>query len=95
MASHLVSRAGNAVDQCTLDTCPIDDSYYDYRPLLAANATFLAFFSLALLCFLLQGFRSRQFLGFTVAVVCGCLLEILGYIGRLISHADPFNQVRV
>ena len=94
MASHLVSRAGNGRALCTLDTCPIEDSYYDYRPSLAANATFLAIFSLALLCFLLQGFRSRKFLAFTIAVAGGCILEILGYIGRLMSHANPFSEVR-
>ncbi|KAI9812307.1 MAG: hypothetical protein M1827_004756 [Pycnora praestabilis] len=93
----LVSRADNnsndnSKDLCTLETCPIQDSYFNYLPSLAANSVFLALFSLSLICFLFQGFLSKRFVGFTIAVCCGCALEVLGYVGRLMSHHDPFNQ---
>lgn len=39
---------------CTLVTCPLDTSYYAYRPSLATNAALLALFSLSLCGFILQ-----------------------------------------
>lgn len=79
---------------CTLKTCPIKSSYFAYRPSLPANAIFLALFSLSLCGFILQAALSRRFIGFTVAMVSGCALEVLGYIGRIMSWYNPFNQVR-
>lgn len=78
---------------CTLKTCPINQSYYAYRPSLSTNAAFLALFSFSLSCFLLQAALSRRFIGFTIAIVSGCILEVLGYIGRIMSWYNPFNQV--
>jgi len=79
-------------EQCTLDTCPLDLSYWDYRPSLAANSLFLAIFGLSLLLFIIQGAWSRKFLGFTIAMVSGCILEVLGYAGRIWSYYDPFEE---
>lgn len=79
--------------QCTLATCPLNDSYYAYLPSLGTNAAFLALFSLSLLGFTLQALLSRRFVGFTIAMVSGCTLEVLGYVGRIMSHQNPFNQV--
>lgn len=93
MTSFLLPRADYGTTRCTLDTCPITDSYWNYRPSLAANATFLALFSLSLACFLLQYILSRRFAGFTIAFACGCVIEILGYAGRLMSYHDPFSEV--
>ena len=82
-------------DTCTLKTCPIKASYFAYRPSLPTNALFLALFSLSLCCFILQAALSRRFIGFTVAMVSGCALEVLGYTGRIMSWYNPFNQVRL
>lgn len=79
---------------CTLNTCPLSSSYYAYRPSLSANAVFLALFSLSLCCFLLQAALSGRFIGFTIAMISGCSLEVLGYTGRIMSYYNPFNQVR-
>ena len=78
---------------CTLKTCPLSQSYYAYRPSLSTNSAFLALFSLSLCGFILQAALSRRFIGFTVAMVSGCSLEVLGYIGRIMSWHNPFNQV--
>ena len=78
---------------CTLQTCPLDDSYYDYLPSLGTNGGFLALFSLSLCGFILQAALSRRFVGFTIAMVSGCILEVLGYIGRIMSRHNPFNEV--
>lgn len=91
----LVARAQskNKFANCTLATCPIDDSYYAYRPSLAANAVFLALFSFALVCFIFEAALSKRFVGFTIAMVSGCIIEVIGYVGRIISYNNPFNQV--
>ena len=83
----------NYRNQCTLDTCPLSDSYFAYRPSLAANALFLALFAFSLICFILQVLLSRRFIGFTIALVSGCVLEVVGYAGRLMSWKNPFDQV--
>ncbi|KAI9657413.1 MAG: hypothetical protein M1821_003095 [Bathelium mastoideum] len=79
-------------NSCTLQTCPLSLSYWAYLPSLAANALFLALFGLSLALYLLQGILSRRFLGFTIAMLCGCTLEVLGYVGRLLSRHNPFDQ---
>ena len=81
-------------DQCTLDTCPLNLSFWDYRPSIPANALFLALFALSTILFLVQGAWSRRFLGFTVAMLSGCILEVLGYAGRLWAYSQPFVEVR-
>lgn len=79
---------------CTIQKCPIDSAYFDYLPSLAANGIFIALFSLALACYLGQGLLSRKFIGFTIAMVGGCILEVLGYAGRIMSYYSPWSQVR-
>ena len=80
---------------CTLKTCPLNQSYYAYRPSLPTNSAFLALFSLSLCGYVLQAALSRRFIGFTAAMVSGCSLEVLGYIGRIMSWHNPFNQVYI
>ncbi|KAL8911818.1 MAG: hypothetical protein Q9171_003086 [Xanthocarpia ochracea] len=93
---NLMIRDEEKIDEqqiiCTLDICSIQDSYYHYRPSLAANGTFLALFLLSLLAFLVQGTFPKRFIGFTIAMVCGCILEALGYIGRIMSYHNPFGE---
>lgn len=83
----------NQADQCTKTTCPLTLSYWSYLPSLAANGLFLGLFSLSLFVFIGQSVLSRRFLGFTIAMVSGCILECLGYAGRVWSWYDPFNEV--
>lgn len=72
---NLLARATNTTAvadyraACTLDTCPIQSSYYNYRPSLGTNAAFLALFSLSLCSFLAQAILSRRFVGFTIGSV--------------------------
>lgn len=94
---ELFRRASKSDDlraSCTLKTCPLRLSYYNYLPSLAANGTFLALFSFSLCCFLFQVGLSRRFIGFTIAMVSGCVLEVLGYVGRIMSWYNPFGEVR-
>lgn len=80
-------------NSCTKGTCPLESSYWAYLPSLAANGLFLALFSLSFVLFVGQSMFSRRFLGFTIAMLSGCFLEILGYVGRIMSWYNPFDQV--
>ena len=59
----------------------------------AANGAFLALFLLSLLAFSIQVILSTRFIGSTTAMVNGCLLELLGYIGRSLSYQNLFGEV--
>lgn len=75
---------------CTLEICPVEVSLLGYRPSLAASGTFIGIFSLALIVHVVQGLWMRR-LGFMVSIVCGCILEIAGYVGRIIIYNNPFD----
>jgi hypothetical protein len=83
------------VGTCTYETCGLNGSYWNYRPNKAINLAFAIVFGLSALVFLTQGFASKKtWLGFSIAMVCGCVLEAIGYIGRLLARDDVFSQVR-
>ncbi|KAK1980102.1 parasitic phase-specific protein PSP-1 [Colletotrichum cereale] len=75
---------------CTLEVCPLQASLLRYRPSTQVNGTFIALFSLAMIIHTYQGVRSRNW-GFMASMIGGCLLEIVGYVGRLILHENPFS----
>ncbi|KAI9828207.1 MAG: hypothetical protein M1819_004600 [Sarea resinae] len=89
---HALFARDKDTEYCTLATCPIQDSFYNYLPSAPANGLYLGIFSLSLCLYLLQGLLSKRWLGFTISMVAGCICEILGYIGRLMSHHNPFSQ---
>lgn len=76
---------------CTKETCPIDESYFEYLPSLSLNALLLALFSLSLLVSVGQGAWYRTWT-FTFAMVCGNICEVLGYMGRVMANSDPFDM---
>ncbi|KZF23050.1 parasitic phase-specific protein PSP-1 [Xylona heveae TC161] len=88
----LVARDDQQEIICTLKTCPIDASYYNYLPSRAANGVFDGLFALSLGLYISQAIISRSFIGFSIAMICGCILEVLGYVGRLMSNSNPFNE---
>lgn len=75
------------------ETCPLDLSFWAYLPSLAANGLFLALFSISFVVFFGQSILSKRFLGFTIAMLSGCALEIIGYVGRILSWYNPFSNV--
>ncbi|KAK3314104.1 parasitic phase-specific protein PSP-1 [Apodospora peruviana] len=77
---------------CTLDLCPVEYSVYGYRPSLAANVTFIALYSLAVVIHAYLGVRWKQW-WFMGCVVVGGLNAIIGYIGRCLLYLNPFNFV--
>jgi hypothetical protein len=86
-----------ALSNCTLSLCDIKYSVFEYRPSLTANSLFTALFILSGVVHLFQGFhawKSRRYSTqwfYCWAMVLGCVTEIVGYIGRILLHSDPFS----
>lgn len=75
---------------CTLEICPLQASLLQYQPSIPVNGTFIALFALAAIIHAVQGFRAKTW-GFMSSMIGGCLIEIVGYVGRLILHDNPFS----
>ncbi|PYI07199.1 RTA1-domain-containing protein [Aspergillus sclerotiicarbonarius CBS 121057] len=75
---------------CTLSLCPLEASILRYRPSIPSSCVCIAIFGLSLALHLFQGLQKRTW-GFMVSIISGCILEILGYIGRLIIYDNPFD----
>ena len=84
--------SGSAIkpEHCTLQTCSLDYARIEYIPSLAGNVTYLCFFAVILVAQLGLGFRYRTW-GFLAGMFCGLVLEILGYVGRVQMHYNPFT----
>jgi hypothetical protein len=88
---HPFNYTVNSTEECTLATCSILQAQYTYDPSLIGNAFFAAFFALLLFLQLILGIYYRT-IGFTIAMTFGLILEIIGYIGRVQMHFNPFIQ---
>lgn len=75
---------------CTIETCNIACGQVTFLPSLAGNALYAAIFGLLLIAQAVLGIRFRTW-GFMVGMVCGLLLEIIGYAGRIMLHNNPFD----
>jgi hypothetical protein len=62
----------------------------EYLPTLAGNAVYTAPFGLLLIVQPELGIKYKTW-GFTVGIICGLLLEVVGYAGRIMLHNNPFN----
>ncbi|KAJ1324869.1 RTA1 domain-containing protein [Microdochium nivale] len=82
---------------CTLSLCKPEWSVVGYQPSIPANSAFVALFALSLLAHLAQGVyfwrRGRPAWGYVVLVAFGCADEIVGYVGRLMLHDNPFGFI--
>ena len=78
---------------CTWDLCSFEthNAPYFYRPSLALNGFLLAAFALSLVVHIGQGIRYRTWT-FLIAMGFGGLGEVIGYIGRIMSHNNPWNE---
>jgi hypothetical protein len=76
---------------CTLSTCSLLQAHYQYLPSLAGNSLYLAIFSVILVAQIYLGLRSRAW-GFLGGMFGGLVLEIIGYVGRIQMHSNPFSD---
>ncbi|KAF2028290.1 RTA1-domain-containing protein [Setomelanomma holmii] len=75
--------------------CGFEYAYFQHVPSKSANMAFAVLFGISALVFLGQGIVGKRWLGFTVAMVSGCVLEVIGYAGRVMAatglyHENPF-----
>jgi hypothetical protein len=75
---------------CTLDICPLEWSILRYRPSISANVGLIAIFGVLIFAHAVQGYEYRT-PGHALAIVVGCVLQIVGYAGRIVLHGNPFH----
>ena len=80
-------------EYCTLETCCLIQGLIHYQPSIPGNVVYLSIFGILIALQLLQGIYYRTW-GFLIALFCGTLLEILGYVGRILMHSNPFVMDR-
>lgn len=71
--------------------CPVSDTIYGYYPSLLGNFFFAGVFGL---CAVAQAMLGRKYrvTTYTVLVALGCLGELVGYIGRIKLHSNPWSS---
>jgi hypothetical protein len=78
------------LDNCTKYTCPLTCSETDFLPTLAGNGLYAGIFGILLIAQIYLGVRHKTW-GFLTGMVCGLLLEIVSYAGRIMMNDDPFS----
>ncbi|KAF4631551.1 hypothetical protein G7Y89_g6580 [Cudoniella acicularis] len=76
---------------CTLSTCDLTLAQTAYLPSIPANAFFLSIFSTLLIAQIALGIKTRTYT-FTILFSLGLILEIVGYVGRILLHNKPFSS---
>ena len=75
---------------CTLETCDLTMANFMYIPTLPGNAVVAAVFGLCVIAQLAIGIKHKTW-GYMGAMVLGLILEIIGYVARILLHNNPFN----
>ena len=78
---------------CTSVTpeCPVEATTYGYYPALGTNSTLLAVFAALLIAQLVTGYLTKVY-AYSLTIAAGCLLETLGYAGRIIMNDNPWDD---
>ncbi|TEA17387.1 Sphingoid long-chain base transporter RSB1 [Colletotrichum sidae] len=71
--------------------CPVEMTVLSYYPNLGANLFFAVAFGLVVLTSGVLGTWKRTWT-FMAFVTGGCVLETVGYIGRVLLHSNPWNS---
>jgi hypothetical protein len=61
----------------------------EYQPSIPGNSFFLALFIIFLLTQIYLGIRHKT-TGVTISFCLGITMEVIGYIGRILMHHNPF-----
>ena len=75
---------------CTESICPVELSIYGYRASLPFSTTVIALYALCMVVQIYFGWRYKTW-GYMVAMLLGCVCEILGYVGRSLLWVNPWN----
>ncbi|KAI1306678.1 RTA1-domain-containing protein [Xylaria venustula] len=75
---------------CTVETCDPVQSWYGYQPNLGINVFFVVAYGIAAAYCLIIAVWKRRWLTYTIAILVGSLLELVGYAARILGHNDPW-----
>lgn len=75
---------------CTLETCCLAQSPFTYRASYGGNLFFAIIFGVFIVPQIGLGVYYKTW-GFMVGMVFGLILEVLGYVSRILLHNNPFN----
>jgi hypothetical protein len=78
------------ITNCTVGICPLSCAQVKYLPTLVGNVVYAVAFGLLLLAQFALGIKYKTW-GFMVGMICGLVLEIVGYAGRIMLHDNPFD----
>ncbi|TGO49510.1 hypothetical protein BCON_0208g00130 [Botryotinia convoluta] len=76
---------------CTLDTCDLSLSSFEYRPTVVGNTIFAGLFGVFCIAQLALGIKFKTW-GYMIAIILGLILEIIGYIARVLINYYPFDK---
>lgn len=76
---------------CTPDTCPVTNGFFAAPPSLEGAAFLLAAFAALIPINLWIGARCKTTL-YAVTLITGLLMEVMGYVGRLMLRNDLANK---
>lgn len=86
-------KYSRAEQECSLDTCPASESLYGYRPNLGIDIFFaIVYLSISAHC-LYIAIGKRKWLSYTITVLIGALLELVGYLSRVYGYTMPFVTI--
>ncbi|KAH7323645.1 RTA1 like protein-domain-containing protein [Rhexocercosporidium sp. MPI-PUGE-AT-0058] len=79
------------LNQCTPELCSLHYASLRYIPNLGANATFVGIFTIFLTAqiILWLSFRTHSY---TFSIICGLILEIIGYAFRIVMRKHMFSE---
>ncbi|KAF2717580.1 RTA1-domain-containing protein [Polychaeton citri CBS 116435] len=76
---------------CTLETCCLAQSSFTYIPDFGGNVFFCVWFGLLIIPQLYFGIKHRVW-GYMISMIIGLVFEIVGYVGRLQLHDNPWSD---
>jgi hypothetical protein len=79
------------IDLCSLALCDLTLAHVGYLPSLPGNALFAALFVICFFAQFILGIKYRTW-GFMAAAILGMLIEVIGYVGRIMMHSNPFSK---
>lgn len=74
---------------CKLGTCPLEYGMVHYQPTLFGSVFYLVIFAALLIIYVIQ-LRHWNAWSFSYCMLSGLALELVGYLGRIQMHCDPF-----
>ncbi|KAI0508855.1 RTA1 like protein-domain-containing protein [Xylaria bambusicola] len=78
---------------CSLGTCPLSASYYGYRPNLGIDIFFSIVYVAVIAHCLFVAIVKRKWLSYTISILLGALLELIGYVLRSHGYFHPFVRI--